>query len=219
MKLGYEYLVSLNHSLFLEGVFIVVVLCTIIFTAGLFVIFVRNPIHSILSLILVFFNSAVLLMLLEVEFLGLMFLIVYVGAIAVLFLFIVMMLNLKLVDMGFGVVRYLPLAGLVSIIFVLELFLVINQPMYNGSLALYNVQMFFESVKQLSNLEVLGLVIYTYNWLLFIIAGVILLVAIIGAIGLTLMPKGNNKRQDSWKQVYTKITNSLYLTDIKSFKQ
>jgi len=107
------------------------------------VISAKNPIHSVLFLILVFCNSAGLLMLLGVEFLGIIFIIVYVGAIAILFLFVVMMLNIKLVELNENTLRYLPIGSLIGLIFLFQMFIVLDKdlaPLSNvyTDITLYN---------------------------------------------------------------------------------
>jgi len=107
--------------------------------SGVLVISSRNPIHSVLFLILVFCNATGLLLLLEVEFLAMLFLMVYVGAIAVLFLFVVMMLNIRLTELNESILRYLPVGGFIGLIFLFEIFLVVESdltPLYQTNLLL-----------------------------------------------------------------------------------
>ena len=185
--------------------FLVVLICL----SAIAVILLRNPIHSILCLILVFFNSAVLLMLLQVEFLGLMFLIVYVGAIAVLFLFIVMMLNIKLIELNEVFFRYMPLAGILTFLFLCEIFLLLNQKLSFVEYYQYSTNMFFNKVFELTNLEVIGSVLYTYYFYYFLIAGLILLVAILGALTLTLHQRKFSKKQNAAFQINKTIHDSV----------
>jgi NADH-quinone oxidoreductase subunit J len=159
--------------------------------AAMMVIASRNPVHSVLFLILAFFNAAALFILLGAEFLALILLIVYVGAVAVLFLFVVMMLDVDFEELRRGTLKYLPLGGLVGIILVAELALVAIWALIPVSTS---------SVPQaapahLTNTEALGRVIYTDYVYYFETAGLILLVAMIGAIGLTLRHKPNVRRQ------------------------
>lgn len=176
------------------------------FFSTIMVIGSNNPIHSVFFLVLSFFNAASLLILLQAEFLAMLFLIIYVGAIAVLFLFVVMMLNIKIVVANFNLLRYLPLAGIISIILFLQLsilfkdidgiFFLRNFVYSNGYLTfIENSWMdWFNSMNYLIQIEVLGTIIYTYGYDIFLLSGVILLVAMIGAILLTLT-EGTAKRQ------------------------
>ena len=177
--------------------------CLAIFS-GVMVIAAKNPIHSILFLILVFCNAAGLLILLEVEFLAMMFLVVYVGAIAVLFLFVVMMLNIKLVELHENLLRYLPIGGLVGIIFLLEILLIIDSdliPLFNYKFTdSLNTITWATQVESLTNIAIFN-VIYTHYFYLFLVASLILLVAMIGAIVLTLHQRGNVKRQQIYQQI------------------
>jgi NADH-quinone oxidoreductase subunit J len=180
---------------------------------GLMVIGSKNPIHSILSLILVFCNVAGLLILLEVEFLAMMFLVVYVGAIAILFLFVVMMLNIKLVELQENLVRYLPIGALIGFIFLVEVFLVLDQnlvpaPDLRNTAILIN---WSSEIENITNIEALGSVLYTHYFYLFLIASMILLVAMIGAIILTLHHRNDVKRQDIYRQVARDLEDPITL--------
>lgn len=183
--------------------------------SAIMVISAKNPIHSILSLILVFCNAAGLFILLEVEFLAMIFLVVYVGAIAILFLFVVMMLNIKLIELNENLLRYLPIGSLVAIIFLLEIFLILDSdivPLFNltnnKSLQLITWSMQLES---LTNIETLGDLIYTHYFSLFLIASMILLVSMIGAIILTLNHRENVKRQEIYKQIARDFEKTVHL--------
>lgn len=173
--------------------------------SAIMVIGARNPIHSVLFLILVFCNATGLLILLEAEFLAMIFLVVYVGAIAVLFLFVVMMLNIRLVEFNEHLLRYLPIGGLVGIVFLLELFLIIDSeltPVLNFNLTdSLQVVTWASQIDSLTNMETIGELIYTHYFYLFLVASLILLVAMIGAIVLTLNHRENVKRQEIFAQV------------------
>ncbi|HEX3431754.1 MAG TPA: NADH-quinone oxidoreductase subunit J [Rhizomicrobium sp.] len=159
--------------------------------AALMVIASRNPVHSVLFLILAFFNAAALFILLGAEFLALILLIVYVGAVAVLFLFVVMMLDVDFAELRRGALHYLPLGGLVGIVLVAELALVAIWALVPAlSSAVPHA-----APPHLTNTEALGRVIYTDYVYYFETAGMILLVAMIGAIVLTLRHKPNARRQ------------------------
>ena len=159
--------------------------------AALMVIASRNPVHSVLFLILAFFNAAALFILLGAEFLALILLIVYVGAVAVLFLFVVMMLDIEFAELKRGALQYLPFGGLVGVILAAELVLVgIGALVPNaGSLVPHATS------GRLTNTEALGRVLYTDYVYYFETAGLILLVAMIGAIVLTLRHKPGVRRQ------------------------
>lgn len=137
--------------------------------SAIMVISARNPVHSVLFLILVFCNSAGLLILLEAEFLALIFIVVYVGAIAVLFLFVVMMLNVKITEIQDEVLQYLPIGGLIGIVFLLEIFLIIEGDFVslinpNQDNAVYID--WFAQIDSISNIQTLGNVLYT-DYVLF----------------------------------------------------
>ncbi|HEX9159223.1 MAG TPA: NADH-quinone oxidoreductase subunit J [Rhizomicrobium sp.] len=160
--------------------------------AALMVIASRNPVHSVLFLILAFFNAAALFVLLGAEFLALILLIVYVGAVAVLFLFVVMMLDVDFAELKRGALHYLPLGGLVGVVLVAELALVAIWALLPATAS----SVPHAAPAHLTNTEALGRVIYTDYVYYFETAGLILLVAMIGAIVLTLRHKPNARRQN-----------------------
>jgi NADH-quinone oxidoreductase subunit J len=181
---------------------------------SILVISAKNPIHSVFYLVLVFLNGAGLFILAGVEFLAIIFIIVYVGAIAILFLFIVMMLNIKLVELNENMLRYLPIGGLMAIIFFFEIFLLIDHDLtslyYNGPSEDFFIPWDIHLIN-FSNLEVLGLHVYTVYFILFWMAGYILLVALVGAIVLTLHLQLNVKSQDVFKQSSSHFNKSTIL--------
>ncbi|HEX5600354.1 MAG TPA: NADH-quinone oxidoreductase subunit J [Hyphomicrobiaceae bacterium] len=163
--------------------------------AGAMVIIARNPVHAVLFLILAFFNAAGLFILLGAEFLAMVLVIVYVGAVAVLFLFVVMMLDVDFAELRAGFIRNAPLAALIGGIVLVELVMVVGfayiQPDVSGVAAAP-----FPTVGSgLTNTEALGRLVYTRYVFFFQGAGLILLVAMIGAIVLTLRHKPGVKRQ------------------------
>jgi NADH-quinone oxidoreductase subunit J len=166
--------------------------------AGLMVIWARNPVHAVLYLILAFFNAAGLFVLLGAEFLAMILVVVYVGAVAVLFLFVVMMLDVDFAELRAGFIRYAPLGALVGIIVGLELIMVV---LFNviapGSLSTAAAPI----PSGITNTEAIGRVLYTKYAYYFEGAGLILLVAMIGAIVLTLRHKEGVKRQSIAAQV------------------
>ncbi len=201
------------------------ILGSLALVSGGLVVSARNPVHSILFLVLVFCNSAGLLLLLETEFLAMIFLVVYVGAIVVLFLFVVMMLNIRVTELKESVLRYLPIGGLVLIIFFGEILSVINGdlvPFFSGaSLNLdsqfillqkdLNLVIWSNNIHPITNIEALGELLYTYYFYCFLMASLILLVAMIGAILLTMRKQFNVRRQNVFDQVFNNLNTSVRL--------
>jgi NADH-quinone oxidoreductase subunit J len=159
------------------------------------VIAARNPVHSVLFLILTFVNAAGLFILLGAEFLAMMLIVVYVGAVAVLFLFVVMMLDVDFVELRQGFLQYLPVGALVGVVFLVELLMVLGAWAIGPGVP-RTITSPIPGVDVLTNTEALGLVLYTRYVYYFQAAGIILLVAMIGAIVLTLRHRPNVKRQD-----------------------
>lgn len=160
-------------------------LAFMIFLAGLLVIFSKNPVQSVLFLVVVFCLSAQLFVLLEVDFLAMVLIIVYVGAIAVLFLFIVMMLNIRVVELSEILNRYFPLAALVGLIIFFEIIFSMYYSVGYVHSSLIYID-WYRSFLNHSNVVSLGLVLYTYFSPFLIISGVLLLLAMISSIMLTL---------------------------------
>ena len=188
----------------------------------------KNPIHSVLFLVFVFFNTAGLLILLGVEFLAMLFLIVYVGAVAVLFLFVMMMLNVKISESKSSIYRYLPIGLFLSILFLFEIFLIVEGDLNSvESLVFVNSDnkalqndflvntSWIDSLISPTNVDVIGSVLFTYYSYFFIMASVILLVAMIGAIALTLHRRSDIRRQDIYKQLQRDFEGATYLVDKK----
>ncbi len=161
--------------------------------SAVMVIVSRNPVHSVLYLILAFVNASGLFILMGAEFLGMMLIVVYVGAVAVLFLFVIMMLDVDFVELREGFLQYLPIGLVIGGIFVFELLLVVGGWVINPSVT-RNITAAIPT--NISNTEALGLVLYTKYIHYFQLAGMVLLVAMIGAIVLTLRHKVSVKRQD-----------------------
>ena len=180
-----------------------------------FVIISKNPVHSILSLILVFFNAASLLVILGAEFLAMLFIIVYVGAVAVLFLFVIMMLNVKVTNLTSSIYRYLPISLIFGLIFFFEFLMLLYTDLVsintNGLYLLENnfINLWFLSLIPASNISVLGELLYTYYSYLFILSGVILLVSMLGAISLTLHRRNDVKKQLIYKQIKRDFSSSI----------
>jgi NADH-quinone oxidoreductase subunit J len=175
----------------------------------------RNPVHSVLFLILAFMNGAALFVLLGAEFLAMIVLIVYIGAVAVLFLFVVMMLDIDLVRIRQGFLQYLPVGAVVGIILLIELLLVLGSwaiaPEAHTAAAAP-----MPSLDQVTNTAALGQLIYTKYVYFFEASGIVLLIAMIGAIVLTLQRKRGVKRQDVFKQTSRRRSEATELVKVKS---
>jgi NADH-quinone oxidoreductase subunit J len=187
------------------------VLSFFLLTSAILVISSQNPVHSVFFLVLVFLISAFLLLLLEIEFISLLFILVYVGAIAVLFLFVVMMLDIKINKHEKDFLVYLPIGSFLGIVFFLEIFLTFQD---NFVLTIQNTEgytQWLSSLDSITNVEMLGQLLYTYYFFYFLIAGIILLVAMIGAIVLTLNFSQKAKHQSVFKQILRKKHNSIFL--------
>jgi NADH-quinone oxidoreductase subunit J len=177
------------------------------------VIFSRNPVHSVLFLILTFVNTAGLFMLAGAEFLALILIVVYVGAVAVLFLFVTMMLDVDFAEMRQGLLQYAPIGIVVGVIMLLELLLVAGTFVVSPNIAGSTVVPIDGGIE---NTRALGQVIYTRYVFLFQAAGGVLLVAMIGAIVLTLQHRVSVKRQDPMKQVGRKRKDAVEVVQVKS---
>ncbi len=178
---------------------------------GLMTVVSRNPVHSVLWLILAFLSSAGLFVTLGAEFVAMLLIIVYVGAVAVLFLFVVMMLDVDFAELKAEMTKYLPLALLIGVVILMQLALA------------FGVWGFADGVEgriaapagDLDNTRALGLLIYDKYILLFQLAGLILLVAMIGAIVLTLRHRVDIKRQNVLAQMYRDPAKAMELKDVK----
>ena len=165
--------------------------------SAIMVIAAKNPVHSVLFLILAFVNAAGLFVLLSAEFLAMILVVVYVGAVAVLFLFVVMMLDVDFAELRQGFLDYLPVGGVIAFIFFIELVLVLGVwAIGPGTPALAA-----PTPSDLTNTEALGRLLYTRYIYFFQAAGLVLLVAMIGAIVLTLRHKVNVRRQNVREQI------------------
>jgi NADH-quinone oxidoreductase subunit J len=194
--------------------FIFYVLSIVTVASGVMVISARNPVHSVLFLILAFFNSAGLFILIGAEFLAMILVIVYVGAVAVLFLFVVMMLDINFVRLQEGFMKYLPVGLLVGIILLAELVLVGGTWAARGTTG--GVAAPAGAAEAVSNTEAIGNLLYTQYFYLFQAAGLILLVAIVGAITLTLRQRGAVRRQDIGRQVNRSRAAAVELRKVRS---
>jgi len=183
--------------------------------AAVAVVTVRNPVYAVLFLVLAFFSAAAIWLLLEAEFLAVILIVVYVGAVMVLFLFVVMMLDINLVPFKEGFIRYLPVAALVAVAMAVELLMVL------WSRGRFGVEMFPLPVAHstdYSNTRELGELIYSNYLLPFEVAGVVLLVAILAAVALTLRTRPGTKTQNPSVQVRARRDESVRLVKMKSEK-
>jgi NADH-quinone oxidoreductase subunit J len=191
--------------------FVFSILKTLVILNASLVILAKNPVHSVLYLVSVFLASSFLIICLEADFMALILIVVYVGAIAVLFLFICMMLNIRLDNSETGGVHtYMPLSGIFGVIFILELSLALYNS-FNNTYINDDVLDFKALFFRVSNIRVIGDVLYTYYYVYFILASVILLLAMIGAISLTLHHRLDVKRQVIYVQVAREYLLSRYL--------
>ncbi len=186
----------------------------VILLSSLMVISSKNPVHSVLFLILTFFNAAGLFVILHAEFLAMILIIVYVGAVAVLFLFVVMMLDVNFTKSKENVLHYMPFGLFIGAVFVCELIIVL----INSKLDLANIQILsnpFAKFSNMTNTQALGSVLYTDYILYFQLSGVILLVAMIGSIVLTLRDRAGVRRQIIGEQL-ERNSSSTVMKEVES---
>ncbi len=175
---------------------------TLVLVSGVMVVTARNPVHSVLFLVLAFFNAAGLFLLLGAEFLAMILVVVYVGAVAVLFLFVVMMLNINFVTMREGFLQYLPMGGLVGLILLVELVFVTGGWTFAPEATVAGGPSTpVAPLGAMTNTRALGDVLYTQYLYIFQAAGLVLLVAMIGAITLTHRSRPDVRRQKISEQV------------------
>ncbi|TRD21511.1 NADH-quinone oxidoreductase subunit J [Palleronia caenipelagi] len=180
---------------------------------GLFTVIARNPVHSVLWLILAFLSAAGLFVTMGAEFVAMLLIIVYVGAVAVLFLFVVMMLDVDFAELRAEMSRYLPIAFLIGVVILMQLGIALGvwqiSDVAEGNVAAAAAD--FEG----SNTQAIGQLIYDRYLLLFQLAGLILLVAMVGAIVLTLRHRADVKRQDIVEQILRDPAKAMELKDVK----
>ena len=189
----------------------------IMLASAVLVVAARNPVHSVLFLILAFFNAAALFILTGAEFLGLILLVVYVGAVAVLFLFVVMMLDVDFAELKKGALKYAPIGALIGIIIAVELIVVFASSHFSSNLAEHVTEP-MPSLAERTNTQALGDILYTDYVFYFQLAGLVLLVAMIGAIVLTLHHRSGVKRQSIAKQVARMPEDTLEIKKVESGK-
>ncbi len=180
--------------------------------SGLLVITARNPVHSVLFLILSFFSAAGLFTLLGAEFLAMLLVVVYVGAVAVLFLFVVMMLDVDFIKLRQGFANYLPIGAVIALVILAELILISMSIATRGAAAGKDLQITPDE----SNIQMIGHQLYTTYVYLFESAGFVLLVAMIGAIVLTLRHRTYVKRQDIHSQVTRRRKDAVAVVPVKT---
>ncbi|MGY8993263.1 MAG: NADH-quinone oxidoreductase subunit J [Rhodospirillales bacterium] len=184
--------------------------------SGVMVVSARNPVHSVLFLILTFFNAAGLFILMGAEFLAMILVVVYVGAVAVLFMFVVMMLDINFSELRQGFRRHMLIGATIGVVLLIELLLVMGGwTMAPGALGMVAAPT--PAMVQVSNTEALGGVIYTHYIYLFQSAGMILLVAMIGAIVLTHRSRPTVRRQNIANQIH-RSANSVEMRKVETGK-
>jgi NADH-quinone oxidoreductase subunit J len=181
--------------------------------SSMLVITARNPVHSVLFLILCFFNAAGLFVLLGAEFLAMILVVVYVGAVAVLFLFVVMMLDVDFVEMREGIAQYLPVGATIGLILLVEMILLVGTWTISPDLIANATS---PAIGNITNTQAIGQILYTKYVFFFQMAGLILLIAMIGAIVLTMRHKPNVKRQVIADQVARGPATAVEVKQVKS---
>ena len=187
---------------------------TVLVAAALLVVLARNPVHSVLWLILSFLSAAGLFVLLGAEFVAMLLIIVYVGAVAVLFLFVVMMLDVDFAELKAGMAQYMPLALLIGVVLLIQLGLAYGTWAFSEGIdtRLGNPT---PAIDQMHNTKALGMILYDRYLLVFQLAGLVLLVAMVGAIVLTLRHRVDVKRQNVLAQMYRDPAKAMELKDVK----
>lgn len=186
----------------------------VLLVSALMVIGARNPVHSVLFLILAFFNAAALFVLLGAEFLAMLLVVVYVGAVAVLFLFIVMMLDVDFVELRAGFLTYMPMGLVVGVVLLSELLIALGGWALSPDLVAHLGEP-MPDLAQTSNIEAIGALLYTKYVFYFQTAALILFVAMIGAIVLTLHHRRDVQRQNIERQVARNAENSIEIVKVE----
>lgn len=185
-----------------------------VIVGGLFTVISKNPVHSVLWLILAFLSSAGLFVILGAEFVAMLLIIVYVGAVAVLFLFVVMMLDVDFAELRGEMAKYMPVALLIGVVLLMQLALAFGVWQFSDEAEALRAAV-TPDPQTVHNTAALGQLIYGKYILLFQLAGLILLVAMIGAIVLTVRHRPNIKRQDVLQQMWRDPAKALELKDVK----
>ena len=181
------------------------------------VIFQRNPVHSVLWLIFTFFNAAGLFVLLGAEFIAMILVVVYVGAVAVLFLFVVMMLDINIASLRKGYLRYMPIGALIGILLLVELAMVLGGWVISAEATALRLSP-TPDITEMQNTRALGAILYTKYVYLFQVSGVILLVAMVGSIVLTLRRRPNVRRQSISEQIARHPEDTIELVRVETGK-
>ena len=186
--------------------------------SGAMVISARNPVHSVLFLILAFFNAAGLFVLMGAEFLAMILVVVYVGAVAVMFMFVVMMLDINFAELRQGFLRYLPIGGLFGLILLAELLIILAGWQLAPGATHSEAVAATPPLAEATNTLALGQLIYTHYISLFQAAGIILLIAMIGAIVLTHRRRPGVRRQDIGRQLRRRPADTIEVRKIPTGK-
>jgi len=199
---------------------IIQAICFYLFAAvtiasAVMVISSRNPVHSVMFLILAFFNAAALFILLGAEFLGMILIVVYLGAVTVLFLFVVMMLDINVAQLRQGFLQYLPIGAMIGLVLLAELIMVLGGWAFSPQAAEV-AQVPIPPAEQVSNTAALGRVLYTKYVYLFQASGIVLLVAMVGAIVLTLRTRSGVRRQAVGEQNFRTRAESVEVKKVES---
>jgi NADH-quinone oxidoreductase subunit J len=181
---------------------------TLTIASAVAVVFARNPVHSVLWLILAFFNAAGLMLLVGAEFIAMLVVIVYVGAVAVLFLFVVMMLNIDFASLRSGFSKNLPFGIIIAIVLLAEIIVAVSAWQAGPALSSHEVP-----AAKIPNIVALGQLLYSRYLFAFELAGLILLVAMVGAIVLTHRSRRDTRPQKVWKQVARRPDEAIKMTD------
>src|SRR5258706_598522 len=204
--------ISEPHASMLQGLAFYV-FSAVMIASALMVIAARNPVHSVLFLILAFFNAAALFVLLGAEFLAMILIVVYVGAVAVLFLFVVMMLDIDFAELKRGSLQLIPVGGGVGLLLAFELIALVGINWKISPSAHAHLRLATQA--GVSNTEAIGRVLYTDYIYYFQIAGLVLLVAMIGAIVLTLRHRPGVRRQNIARQNARVMSEAMTIVDVK----
>ena len=194
------------------------VFAAIAIASGTMVISARNPVHSVLFLILAFFNAAGLFVLMGAEFLAMILVVVYVGAVAVMFMFVVMMLDINFAELRQGFLRYLPIGGLIGVILLVELLIILAGWQLAPGAPLTETVAVAPPPADVSNTRALGQLLYTHYIYLFQAAGIILLIAMIGAIVLTHRRRPGIRRQNIARQIARRPADTIEVRKIPTGK-
>lgn len=193
------------------------VFAAVVVASGAMVVVSRNPVYSVLFLILAFFNAAALFVLIGAEFIAMILVIVYVGAVAVLFLFVVMMLDINLVELREGFLKYMPVGAMIGAVLLAEVLLGLGV-LGAGSTTMTALNSQGPQVPAIENTRAIGQVLYTQYFYLFQVAGLVLLVAMIGAIVLTHRKRDGVRKQRISDQVARRAEDSIQIVKVKSGK-